>query len=162
MHLAQKCLIRNCMKGIRKACPNSNDLTSTSCLIASKVGLMEWPLLYALTSGWSEAVSVWKFTICCRDTLSYFYTFENVDIYLRFDTYWMGLMRVIFQRFGKFSFKMYAVRGTPLQRIRSKPLNKPMPLLLANYHKGSDAFSCKKQSACAIHPDLLYWQMNRV
>lgn len=57
----------------------------------------------------------------------------------------MGLMRVIFQRFGKSSFKMYAVRRTTLQRIRSKPINKPMPLLLANYHKGSDAFSCESK-----------------
>ena len=57
----------------------------------------------------------------------------------------MGLMRVISQRFGKFSFKRYAVRGIPLQKIRSKPINKPMPLLLANYHKGSDAFSCESK-----------------
>lgn len=40
---------------------------------------------------------------------------------------------------------MYAVRRTTLQRIRSKPINKPMPLLLANYHKGSDAFSCESK-----------------
>ena len=57
----------------------------------------------------------------------------------------MGLMRVIFQRFGKSSFKIYAVRRTTLQRIRSKPINKPMPLLLANYHKGSDAISCESK-----------------
>lgn len=53
MHLAQKCPIRNCMKGIRKAAIIAM-VTSPppialkiSYLIARK-GVMGWPLLYAL------------------------------------------------------------------------------------------------------------------
>ena len=84
MHLAQKCPIRNCMKGIRKACHNRNgDITSTYSLedfiSYCKERRCDGMAFAVCTEAKQFSSGNLPFAV---ETL--FHTFENGDIYRRF------------------------------------------------------------------------------